>query len=295
MSVIDIREYQEQIVLHFGGERKKINAYTLASSLVSIADAVKEANNAINPGYEVEVLVEAFGEGSFRAVVKAIYKGKGNLFSVQDLKAIVLSVLAAHIYTHTLAPNTEVKVNVSPDLVVIEQADKKIIIPREVHEAQKQMEKVERFTNAVSKVFSSVRQDANVTEFGIAKGMADKDVEIKVERSGFDKFIAPVISDETTRKIVEITEVQIFKAILERSKRKWEFVWRGINISAPILHDAFYNDFFAHRIKIAPGDSLRVQLEIFQVKHPDTGIFTNERYQITEVFEHIPRVTQMEM
>jgi len=110
VQVVDIREYEEEIVLHFGGERNKINAYTLASALVSIADAIKEANAVINPGYEVEVLVEAFGEGSFRAKVKTAYKGLKNLFNSNKLESIAIGVLASFIYQHTLAPDTDVKV-----------------------------------------------------------------------------------------------------------------------------------------------------------------------------------------
>src|SRR5690554_1179817 len=75
MQIINIEEYDDEVVLHFGGERKKINAYSLASSLVSIADAVKAANDVLNPGYDVEVLVEAFGEGSFRAKITTVFKG----------------------------------------------------------------------------------------------------------------------------------------------------------------------------------------------------------------------------
>ncbi|GAL31218.1 hypothetical protein JCM19239_6603 [Vibrio variabilis] len=48
MEVVNIAEYSDEIVLHFGGERKKINAYTLATSLVSLSDAIKEANAIIN-------------------------------------------------------------------------------------------------------------------------------------------------------------------------------------------------------------------------------------------------------
>lgn len=98
MKVVNIDEYNEEVVLHFGVERKKINAYTLASTLVSIADAVKEANSVINPGYNIEVLVEAFGEGSFRAKIKTTYSSAANIFSKENLRAIALGVLASFIY-----------------------------------------------------------------------------------------------------------------------------------------------------------------------------------------------------
>lgn len=89
MHSIDIREFKSDFVIYFGGKPARINAYTLASSLVSIADAVKAANTLINPGYEVEVVVEAFGEGSFKAKIRTLYNGvMSDIFSSDNLKTI---------------------------------------------------------------------------------------------------------------------------------------------------------------------------------------------------------------
>jgi len=90
-----------------------------------LADAVKEANAIINPGYEVEVLVDAIGPGSFRAKVKAVYKGLQNLFSSANLKSIVLGVVASYIYQVTISPDTKIQVNVDSNHVVIEQGIKR--------------------------------------------------------------------------------------------------------------------------------------------------------------------------
>jgi hypothetical protein len=98
--------------------------------------------------------------------------------------------------------------------------------------------------------------------------------------------------DGAIREIVEIANLQIVRAILQRSNRRWEFVWRGIKIPAPVLDERFYAEFSAHRITIAPGDALKVKLKICQAKDHDTGIFTNARYEVIEVLEHIPRVEQ---
>ena len=45
-------------------------------------------------------------------------------------------------------------------------------------------------------------------------------------------------------------------------------------------------------ITIAPGDRLRVALRLIERKDPDTGIFKNQRYEILEVFEHLPHMQQ---
>ena len=61
-----------------------------------------------------------------------------------------------------------------------------------------------------------------------------------------------------------VDDAHAVKAVLERGKRKWEFVWRGIKISAPVSDESFYDKFFKHEITIAPGDSLKVKLNILQ-------------------------------
>ncbi|HPH40690.1 MAG TPA: hypothetical protein PK274_10775 [Candidatus Fermentibacter daniensis] len=58
MPEIDLRVIGDTIILHLRKEHCVINAYAFATALVALADAAKNANNQINPGYEIEVLVE---------------------------------------------------------------------------------------------------------------------------------------------------------------------------------------------------------------------------------------------
>tara|TARA_R110001592_G_scaffold7032_3_gene39521 strand:+ start:66022 stop:66480 length:459 start_codon:yes stop_codon:yes gene_type:complete len=122
----------------------------------------------------------------------------------------------------------------------------------------------------------------------------------KNDRLGTDLLVFDEINDgvkfcRVQAKGSEQANLFIKRAILERSKRKWEFVWRGFKISAPVLDDHFYSDFFAHKITLAPGDQLEVKLKIYQSKDEDTGIYSNDRYEVTEVMKHIPHITQIEI
>jgi hypothetical protein len=294
-TVVDIQEYQEEIVLHFGGDRKKINAYTLASSLVSLADAIKEANSIVNPGYEVEVLVEAFGEGSFRTIIKTTYASTKNLFSADNLKTLALGILATFIYEHAIAPDSNVEIKVDDNQVIVQQGEKTIIIPRTVYDAQKEVQKSDKFRDSVSKAFRAIEKDKHVTNFGLTKKIDDEEPDLKVLQSRFSLLSSPIEIDEPQREIQEIADLQIKRAILERSKRKWEFIWRGIKISAPVIDDGFYKDFFAHKITVAPGDSLEAILKIYQSKDEETGIYTNSKYEVIEVRKHVPRFSQSEI
>lgn len=296
MTFVDIRDFEETFeetfVIHFGSEFKRINAYTLASTLVSLADAAKEANSLVNPGYEVEVVVEALGPGSFKAKVRAVYHGLGNLFTKQNLKAIAFGIIASYIYQHTLAPDIEIRVKVDEKTVIIEQADKKIIIPKTVHDALERVERSEKFKEDIGKTFKTLEKDEQIKSVGLARDFEDAAPLMEIPRDKFPLITCKQEDQSPNRQIVEIADLQILRAILERSKRLWQFVWRGIKIPAPVLDHKFYDEFFDHDITIAPGDALKVRLKIYQTRLPDIGIYTNEKYEVIEVIQHIPRPKQ---
>lgn len=295
MSEILISDYQNEIVFHFGSSKSgTINAYTLASSLVHIADAIKEANSVINPGYEIEVIVTAFGPGSFRVKINTVYKSLQNILSTQDLKSIVLGVVASVIFQYTFAPDA-VKIQILSNEVIIDDGENKIVVPRQVYEATKQVEKSPKFASSVSKIFSEVSKDPEVTSFGVTSNLADEDPDIEIPKDKFAIIANRLEESEGKRIVREVTELRIKKAILARSKRKWEFVWRGVTINAPILDDQFYNEFSAHRIKIAPGDVLEAELVIYQHQDADTGIYVNKKYEVVRVQRHIPRPVQSQI
>lgn len=293
MPTVNIAEFQEKFVIHFGSDAPRINAYTLATALVNIADAAREANYALNPGYDIEIVVEALGSGSFKAELRALYRGASNLFSNEALRAVVFGVIASFVYQHTLAPNVDVRVNVSTDEVIVEQGDTRIVIPRAVHEATKAAEARPGFVAAVTEAVRAVESDSAITSIGISPRI-DQQPTLRIPREQFGVLTSTPgdVVEADVREIEEQADLEILRAILERSRRRWEFVRAGTRMAAPVTDERFYNDFFAHRITIAPGDRLRVKLRIRQRRVPGLGIFVNESYEVTEVLEHIPRARQ---
>jgi hypothetical protein len=138
---VNIAELGDAFVIYFDKDGERINAYTLASTLVGIADAAKAANAALNLGYDVEIVVEAIGTGSFKALLRAIYKKSGNLFSEQAVRAIILSIIANFIYERACSVNHPMKIEILTDEVIIENGKDRIIVPRNVYEGTRSAEK----------------------------------------------------------------------------------------------------------------------------------------------------------
>ncbi|WP_419810908.1 hypothetical protein [Bacterioplanoides sp.] len=293
MKVVDISQFDDSVVLYFDTENTSINAYTLASTLVSIADAAKAANSSLNAGHNVEIIVEAIAPGSFKAKIAAIYTESKNIFSSQLVAGVVIGLLSNYIYERTFAVDDSIRVEVHSDEVVIEKGDEKIIVPRNVYDATREAEKNPKFVESIDRAFQAVESDPKVRGIGFTGSMEDEKPEIILPREIIAAAAGEVREEEGVRVVPETADLQILKAILQRGKRKWEFMWRGIKISAPITSEAFYNEFFSHEITIAPGDSLEVKLEIKQVRDPETGIYANKSYEVTEVYDHHPRLRQV--
>lgn len=294
MSEIDLRSIGDTIVLHLRKQQHSINAYALASTLVSLADAAKEANEQVNPGYEIEVVVEALSDGSFKAQIRAIYRAKGNLFSKQNLKAVVLGVITTFVYEQTLAPDKEIRVIVNTDEVIIQQEDKTIIVPREVHEAEQRVKSSSRFREKIGQAFDAVLKDPDVESVSIDPDELTENEFPPIPRTTLEQIALPPEIEDEQQIVDEVADLQIIRAILEKSRRRWEFSWKGFRLAAPILDDQFYKDFISHRITIAPGDTLQTRLRFYQKRDPSTGVMINEKYEILEVLKHQPAPRQIQ-
>ena len=293
MRILDIGKFESSIVLHFDTEDTRINAYTFASTLVALADAAKAANATVNPGCEIEVVVEALGPGSFRARIRALYSSSKNLFANQVVLGLVLGVLGNYIYDRTLKADEKFTIEVKTDEVIVTRGNDRLIVPRNVYDATRRAEKNPEFVKAMTRTFGAIAADEKITSFGLVEEMESPSPVIPIPRATLLSLATNVPEDPDTRVVTEHAELQIVKAILKKSNRRWEFVWRGITISAPVLHEQFYVEFFAHEITIAPGDTLEVTLAIKQSRDPNTGIFTNIGYEVVEVHGHVPRIRQM--
>jgi len=162
MRVIDIAQFENSVAIHFDTDDTRINAYTFASTLVALADAAKAANTTLNAGCEIEIVVEALGPGSFRALIRALYSSSRNLFANQIVMGLVLGVLGNYIYERTLAVDDKVTVEVKTDEVIIQKGNDRVVVPRNVYDATRRVEKNPQFVKAITRTFEAVAADEKV-------------------------------------------------------------------------------------------------------------------------------------
>jgi len=294
MTNIIISDIKDELILYFDTKDKSINAYTLASTLVALADSAKEANRIINPGYEVEIIVTALEQGSFKAIVKTVFKEVKNLFSAESARAIILSIIAAMLYDKYFAQKQDIVVTINIDTVIVSSQDERMVMPREIYDEKEKLKKSKIVTSKIDSIALSAKNDKRVDSIGYVSSNLSKP-EILIRREDIEiAYKEAVFEDADLRENIEISTVEILRAILEKSNRLWEFVWHGNRISAPVVDESFYKKFIDHRITVAPGDKFSVKMKIIQKKDKGSGIFINSKYEIVEVIEHIPRNVEKE-
>lgn len=160
-------------------------------------------------------------------MLRSIYKEARNLFSAQSVRAVVLSVIANFIYERACSVDHGIKVEVSAKEVVIESGKNKVVVPREVYDATRIAEQNPQFSRAIDKTFEAVSADEHVKGIGIVPTMDSPRPDFLISQSILhDLDIEIDVSHEPdTRTIQEQCDLQIIKAILERSSRKWEFIY----------------------------------------------------------------------
>jgi len=293
---IDLRNFENELIIHYGVENHEINAKTLAHSLISLSNAIKRTDSLINPGFEVEIIVESIDVGSFKISTKKIYSELSNIFSRKDIKTIALSLVAAFIWD-CFEPDKEINVTVNTDEYVIEKGDEKIILPKDAGKYYDTIKKDKNIRKEISDTFKILDSDKKIENVGFTENKKEiKEPDFVVPREFFSKLSALVELEEEKTEKLERCKITILRAILEKSLRRWQFIWNGIKISAPILDVDFYSDFMAHKYTIAPGDALEVELRIIMKKDEETGLYINSEYEVLKVYDIIesPKQTSFE-
>lgn len=273
----------DEFVLHFGGRPKEVNAHTFANSLLSISEALREINSQINPDFSLEIVIDAVGAGSFRARVKAKGTRLTGLFK-DSAHGVLIGVLATLIYDKTLAPDMQIVVQ--DDSYVVQKGRDRIILPKAVYEAKERLRNTEEIDEHISRAFEVLEEDPSITEFGFTPNLTDERPVANIPRDEFAILSSPPAvraPDDSHRTRYEDVDLVVVRAVLERGPRKWQFVWNGIRIAAPIKDPTFFDRLARHEYEFGQGDVLHVVLAIHQTKDEMSGAFINDKYEVVEV------------
>lgn len=286
MNEIDLRDFNDNsFVLHFGGRANEVDALTFGNALVSIAESIRAINTEVNLGYSIEITIEAVGPGSFRTSVKTIKKSLRNLFSGDSARNLVIGLFATFLWEKVISPNEQPKIIINEDMVIIQHGNDRIVVPKEVLEHKEKINRSPAVNRCVAKSMEVLENDPSISSLGFTKHISDTLPLIEFPRSTFSliRQNSVPISDEKRRYVDQDATLSLHKAVFERSSRKWEFVWNGFKISAPILDQTFFDRLEAGVISLRHGDAFRAVLRVHQRFDILSETWLNENYEVIVV------------
>lgn len=296
MNTFDLTEPTDSFVLHFGSEEKQINAFTFINSLRSLSDAMMEINRCVNQYEEIDIVIEAIGSGSFRTKIKTIRRVTNENIKIMT-KSLVVTTLSTLLVSSMLHPNFEQNVKIDKDRVTITQGDNEIQITKEDFESSKKVADNDLINNSISNAFSALSRDDKVSSFGIGLDLDEKKLAIEIKRENFPSIqknlLEEIVEEEVPLEETVQVNLHILKTVFERGNRKWEFVWNGHKISAPIKDDTFFDKIERREYQFAQGDSLIVELKINKEKDKLSGAIINKSYEVEKVIELKHKSTQL--
>ncbi len=287
MVDMDLRGFSDdEFVLHFGGRPSEVDAVTFSTALLAIAEAIQESNRQVNPDFSIEIAIDGAGTGSFRAKLRTTSKSIAGLFKHRYTETILLGLLVNFIWDKT-HPTEKPVIIVNDDSYVVQYGSDRIILPKHYGDARRKISNLPAINKQLAKTFDALQEDPSVKNFGFVGHIRD---EHPLAVMPADKFALRSRAEEDDAAHNDLrhihderSKVTVLKAILERGDRKWQFVWNGIKISAPIRSSAFFDSMAKREYEFGQGDVLDVTLRITRVRDEMAGVFINEKYEIIEV------------
>jgi hypothetical protein len=167
-----------------------VSTYTFANSLIGFADTARAVNATIDPGQEIEIILEEFGPGSFRARLRRIRRDHGGLLS-RGVEAVFWGIVATLIYENVIKSDAHVRVVIQTDEVRLHHGSETIVVPRHLYEACENAKKNPAVQRGLERTFRPLNDNKNVTEFGLTTRIDDPKPIVRIPRSQFELFTAP--------------------------------------------------------------------------------------------------------
>jgi hypothetical protein len=278
----------EEILLYFKIAGEGLDAQTFANSLLAFDELYRAINAIANPGSEIEVDFIRSDVGSIRAVIRIFRKDTQTLLHA-PVTLLILPVLIAVIVTKIMSDPVNITIN--DDSYVVTQGAEKVVLPRGAPHVVQRVDKDLAVRRTIRKFFSVVEGDPNVTAVDFRLPRLPN---VPILPIGKDQFatLRDLAEPELTvlpkkrEEPYDRVPVVVLTAVLERSKRKWQFLWSGHKISADIRDDDFFAKLANHEYEFGQGDTLTVDLIVEQELNEFVGAYENKSFYITKVYKH---------
>ena len=265
-----------------------IDSDILITTLLGINSTILEINKKLYPKNKIQIRIKALERGSFLIFlgihapdIIRFFKDYSSL--TNNLLSTLVNIF--NLKKHLQGEKSKFKEIKGNDIHIENVQGDVIIMPTRTYSYCKDP-KVDKYT---SKIFQKIESsDENIENLEV---IDDKGRPLSTFNKSDYRIMAkesPEVIEKKTQKIVkEEVPVIPIKLDLERKENKWNFIYEGNRISAPINDNNFHREINGKRISFRKGDTLIVDLQIYQEFNEDIQAFENKGYEIVKVIKHI--------
>jgi hypothetical protein len=216
-SITDLND--SCFVLHYGLDATSIRSDVFIKSLEGISGALQNINDLINPLHDVQFEIEAIAPGSFKVQLKRKFQAATDLAKCNTAKAVLVGLLVN--FTYDMIKDSPPVIVINTNEVIVNYNGEKVVIPREIRNQYEKIKENNDVKKNIRKCFAAVKSAPEIHEFGISRDLTDKKPYICIPNEAFSSisFEAPIPNRIVESKV----EIEILRAILERSRRRWHF------------------------------------------------------------------------
>jgi hypothetical protein len=184
-----------------------------------------------------------------------------------------------------------IKIVVNDDSYVVEHGSERIVLPRNAEQKVQRVENDPAVRRTVRKFFSVIESDQNVRSVDFRSPRVPDEPVIPIERGKFavltelPDVLPPDLPKHKDQPHYR-QRVVVVTAVLEKTRRKWHFLWNGQKISADIQDNEFFEKLAQHEYEFGQGDTLLVDLTADQELNEILRAYETKGYHITKVHSH---------
>ena len=265
-----------EFVLHFGGDRKSINAITFGNALVSFSKAIHSICHEIDPTLNVDVTVEAVGHGSFRVllklsalsavdhIVRDAFEDISNDIIAQIFAALLEIMASEHIEVNRrddiVTIDRRVERTMEPDGRTVIREEEGISMPADTYEVVEKARINSELNRHFSCAVKTIQRDSNIHAIGISRSLEDSESIVDISKSDFSTILKNTELQLDAPIVHENVMLTVRVPVLAASKRRWEFYWKESRIAASVFDEEFHRKLNSGEIAVRKGDQYRADL-----------------------------------
>lgn len=246
-------------VLHFGGKTDKINAIAFGKALIYLVQATELIGNKAFPESNVNISIGSVKPGSLITdLVVNFAGGFGHAAGAAVGGALFYKIWCL------LSKSEPDSMRDCENGIFIKDKDREIRISKETYEIASRTQSIPELKDLIVKPMKTMNGEPSMESLGIGNS-DERTPEMLFPRSAFPIIIKNSLEVKTReidyRDVTTILQVRI--PVLDRSPRRWEFVWNNKKIMASVTDNDFFYRLENGKIAIKQGDEFKVSLRIY--------------------------------